>query len=70
MTQYVEIISNPARAIDPSVDARTYKPILASEEDSVFIYTDSASSRAGIAGLAKKLAMSKVAIVGLGGTGS
>lgn len=70
MTRYVEIISNPARAIDPSVTARTYKPIVASEEDSVFIYTDSASSRAGIAGLARKLAMNKVAFVGLGGTGA
>jgi hypothetical protein len=70
MTRYVEIISNPARAIDPTVTARTFKPIKASEEDSVFIYTDSASSRAGIAGLARKLAMNKVAIVGLGGTGS
>lgn len=70
MTRYVEIISNPARAIDPSVTARTYKPIMTSEEDSIFVYTDSASSRAGISGLAKKLAMNKVAIVGLGGTGS
>jgi hypothetical protein len=70
MTRYVEIISNPARAIDPSVTARTFKPIVASEEESVFVYTDSASSRAGIAGLAKKLAMDKVALVGLGGTGA
>lgn len=70
MTRYVEIISNPARAIDPLVTARTFKPIMTSEEDSVFFYTDSASSRAGIVGLAKKLAMDKVAIVGLGGTGS
>ncbi len=70
MTSYIEIISTQARAIDPAVTARTYKPVEASDEDSVFIYTDSASSRAGIAGLACKLAMSKVAIVGLGGTGS
>lgn len=70
MTQYVEIISNHARALDPSVSAQTFKPIVASEDDSVFIYTDSASSRAGIAVLGKKLAMDKVAIVGLGGTGS
>jgi len=69
MTRYVEIISNPAQAI-ALVSARTYKPIVASEENSVFIYSDSASSRAGIAGLARKLAMDKVAIVGLGGTGS
>jgi len=70
MTRYVEIISNPARAIDPSVTARIYKPIEDSDEDSVFVYIDTASSRAGIVGLAKKLAMNKIAIVGLGGTGS
>jgi hypothetical protein len=70
MTRYVEIISNQARAIDPSITARTFRPIRADEEDSVFIYTDSASSRAGIAGLVGKLAMNKVAFVGLGGTGA
>jgi hypothetical protein len=70
MTRYVEIICNQAYAIDPLVNARTYRPIEASADDSVFIYIDSASSRAGITGLAKKLAMNKVAIVGLGGTGS
>lgn len=70
MTAYVDIVSHPARAIDPRVTARTYKPIEASEEDSVFFYTDSASSRAGIAGVASKLAMNRIAIVGLGGSGS
>lgn len=69
MTRYVEIISNPARAL-ASVDARTFKVIRATEEESVFLYTDTASSRAHIANLAKKLAMNKIAIVGLGGTGS
>lgn len=70
MTRYVEIVSNQAQAINSSVTARTFKPIKASEEGSVFRYTDSASSRAGIASLAKKHAMDKVAFVGLGGTGS
>lgn len=70
MTRYVEIISNQARAIDPSLTACTFKPVESSEEDAIFVYRDSASSRAGIASLARKLAMNKVAIVGLGGTGS
>ena len=39
-------------------------------DESVFLYTDSAASRAGIAALSQKLAMRKIAIVGLGGTGS
>lgn len=72
MTRYVEIISNEAIAIDPSgnVSARTYKPQVSSPDESVFIYADSASSRAGIVGLAAKLAMDRVAIIGLGGTGA
>jgi hypothetical protein len=40
------------------------------EESSPFKYRDTASSRAGIDGLSSKLAAPKVAIVGLGGTGS
>lgn len=70
MTRYVEIITNQAQGIDPSVTARLYKPIKATEEDSIFLYTDSASSRAGIAGLVRKSIMGKVAFVGLGGTGA
>lgn len=70
MTRYVEIISSQACAIDPKATACTYKPIETSEEDSVFLYTDSASSRAGIASLTKKPAMNRVAFVGLGGSGS
>ncbi|WP_136796028.1 ThiF family adenylyltransferase [Desulfosediminicola ganghwensis] len=70
MTRYEEIISAQARAIDATVTARTFKPVLASEEDSVFCYRDSASSRVGIGGLAKKLAVERVALVGLGGSGS
>ena len=41
-----------------------------SNENSVFRYTDTASSRAGIAAIAQKLEIGSVAIVGLGGTGS
>lgn len=73
VTQYVEILSNPACSLkpdDPTVTARTYRPIEASAEESVFLYTDSASSRAGIVPVSKKLVMNRVAIVGLGGTGA
>lgn len=69
VTRYIEIIQNQAKAIDPKVDARTFKPIVSSEEDSVFLYTDSASSRAGIANVTRKTAMGKIAIIGLGGSG-
>lgn len=70
MTRYIEIISNQARAIDANATARTFKPIESDESDSVFNYIDSASCRAGISQLSGKLAMSKIGIVGLGGTGS
>lgn len=70
MTRYIEILSAPARSINPAVTAQTYKVIKPRQEQSVFHYEDSASSRAGIAALAPKLAMKKIAIIGLGGTGS
>lgn len=70
MTRYIEIISNPARSIDPNATPYPNKPIRASEEEDIFHYPDTASSRYGIAALSKKCAMDKVVIVGLGGTGS
>lgn len=70
VTQYIRIITNQAKAIDAAVTACTFKPIPAPEESSVFLYADSASSRAGIANLSGKTAVRKVAIVGVGGTGS
>jgi hypothetical protein len=73
ITQYVEILENPARALkpdDPTVTARAFRPVVSTEEDSVFLYVDSASSRAGIVPVTAKLAMKKIAIVGLGGTGA
>jgi len=70
ITRYVEIIQNQAKTIDPKVDARTFKPIVSSDEDSIFLYTDSASSRAGIANVTRKTAMGKIAIIGLGGSGA
>lgn len=70
MTRYAEIISNEATAIDSHVLAKTFKPVVTAEADTPFIYEDSASSRAGITSLALKCAQRKVAIIGLGGTGS
>lgn len=70
MTRYIHIISQYARAIDPEATARTYKPIRSAPGESVFRYTDTASSRAGIMAISEKLASQKVAIIGLGGTGS
>jgi len=70
MIRYVEVISAPAQSLAPGATARTYKPVPASEDESVFRYADSASSRAGIVAVSAKLAKRKIAIIGLGGTGS
>ena len=70
MTQYAKMIWGWAQAVDPDVTARTYRPIIVDENESVFNYLDSASSRAGITELTRRLDTGPVAIVGLGGTGS
>jgi tRNA A37 threonylcarbamoyladenosine dehydratase len=69
MVHYIELLVAHARVIDPNVDARTGKAFACREEDSVFRYPDSASPRAGILAVSQKLAMARVAIIGLGGTG-
>jgi len=69
MTHYINVISAPAQHVDPRVTAKLYKPVTTTE-DSVFLYADTASTRAGIGALAGKLSPLRIAIVGLGGTGS
>lgn len=69
MKSYIDILSNEAKAI-ADVDARTFKAIPPIEEDRIFMYPDSASSRADILAISMKLAMNKIAIIGLGGTGA
>ncbi len=70
MSRYADILSSAAKAIDPNVDARTFKPIESSGNDSVFRYIDTASSRAGTSMIGSRVVGQKVAIVGLGGSGS
>lgn len=69
ITSYIGIITNEAKAISPNATAQTFKPI-SSNDESVFHYSDTASSRYGITGLASKFKEQKIAIIGLGGTGS
>jgi hypothetical protein len=70
MTAYVAILSSQAQAIEPGITAQTFPVIVAKEDESVFEYLDTASSRAGISLVTRKLEQAKIAIVGLGGTGS
>ena len=68
MTTYADILGGPAQAIDQSATAKTF-PVIANEVDEgVFNYLDTASSRADIVAASRKLALSKIAIIGLGGT--
>lgn len=70
VTYYAAMITGPAQAIDPGATAYTYKPIQTDEDDGVFLYVDTFSSRAGITELNSLLALEKVVIIGLGGTGA
>lgn len=70
MTTYAAIVSSPAQSIDPTITAKIFPLIEADEEEAVFNYIDTASSRAGITAVTEKLKRGKIGIVGLGGTGS
>jgi hypothetical protein len=73
VTTYVTILSSYAQVIQPGVTAKTFRPVeaAAGEEETVFKYIDTASSRAEITSVTEKLAaVKKIAIVGLGGTGA
>ncbi|MGW0294164.1 ThiF family adenylyltransferase [Streptomyces tuirus] len=70
MTTYAAILTSPAQQLDPEATAVTYRVADDPAEESVFRYTDTASSRAGIGAATRRLQNLRVAIVGLGGTGS
>lgn len=70
MNTYAAMISVHAEQVDPSTTAQTFRVIENNDADSPFNYIDNATSRAGISAHSRKLALSKIAIVGLGGTGS
>jgi hypothetical protein len=66
MSTYATIISSQT-----GLTAKTFPVVVPdADEDSVFQYIDTASSRAGINVVSKKLEIGKVGILGLGGTGS
>jgi hypothetical protein len=63
VTTYVAIISGPAQRIDSNLPAKTF-PVIVPDDDSdePFNYSDTASSRAEIVEVAKKLKHKKIAI--------
>lgn len=69
MSTYAAILAGPAAVLKPGVSPRTFR-VPEDEENSVFCYTETASDRVGIGALTALLATERVAIIGLGGTGS
>jgi hypothetical protein len=69
MTTYAAILSGPAAVLKPGVTARTFRTP-EDEEDSMFVYTETASDRVGIGALTQLFTTQKIAIIGVGGTGA
>jgi hypothetical protein len=69
---YVQMIWHEAQVIDHGCDPRSDKPVQAVVEAQarIFRYPDMATTRAGIGAATAKLLAHRVAIIGLGGTGS
>lgn len=65
MKRYIDIISAPT-----GLSACTFRTIESVDSDSAFQYLDSWSSRAGISTINDNFKHKKIAIIGLGGTGS
>lgn len=71
MATYAAILTGHADVLEPGVTARVYRAEEPDpDDDSPFNYLDTASSRAEINTVTRKLKLDRVAIVGLGGTGS
>lgn len=70
VTTYISLITREANIIDPNATAITRRVIESEDTDYPFNYPDTASARAEINMISQKLANDKIAIIGLGGTGS
>lgn len=70
VTSYVRVLSHPAQVLDPSVTARPGQAWSEIPDDLPFVYPDTGTSRAGLAAMNMKFRGQRVAIIGLGGTGS
>lgn len=66
---YVGLLEDQARVLEPDATARTGHPIATTNEQSVFRYADTASARSETLAVSMRLALKKIAIVGLGGSG-
>lgn len=67
---YLSLIAPEAKAVEPEATPYVFEPLVSFDPEQIFNYWDTASTRAGILTVTAKLARYRVAIVGLGGTGS
>lgn len=70
MTTNAEILLAEVHVVDPEVRIQNDAPIATDDEYSVHNYFDSATSRSRIGAVSDKTRDQKIAIIGLGGTGS
>ena len=70
VTAHVQNIEEEAKQVDPAATSRTFGPSVINRDDWPFEYADTASGRAGIGAVNARLAGQRIAIIGLGGTGS
>ena len=70
VTMYLHMISAPALAKYPEECKKMERPVLIESANSPFVYGDTNAARAYITGISERLVGWKVAIIGLGGTGS
>lgn len=68
--RYADLISAPAKYLDETITEKTFKVIPDIENETIFQYIDTNSSRANIELINSKLNGQKIAIIGLGGTGA
>lgn len=70
MTTYAAMLLAHVLVLDPAAKLQNFLPMATEEGESVHMYFDSASSRARIGAVSDKTKNQKIAIIGLGGTGS
>ena len=68
--RYEHSLGDPARVIKPDATARSLAVKEMKAHESVFHYADNGVARAGLMEITRRLELEKVAIIGLGGTGS
>ncbi|WP_163713437.1 ThiF family adenylyltransferase [Mangrovibacterium lignilyticum] len=70
VTTYASIISSPALNLDKEACDKIKRPIVVHEDDSPMAYMDTNASRANVTFLNELFRPLKIALVGVGGTGS